>query len=283
MIQGLDSKVPIVNPDGTPTLYLLQLLQGRGGNIQGAVNDAAGALTVAQAAQADVDALELRNINTGSGLTGGGNLTADRTLSLNAGINLLTDVDTATTPPTSGQALVWETASSLWKPGTVSGGGGGLSSGTSFPGSPLTNDLFYRTDRALLYFYNGTRWLTVNTYSQQYDLTQYGTANIEWPLPMGNLYDVWSVSLHISGFVGTGAPASNYRTYTMNYYDGVSGAAVGSVNTTGFTASGIWSQASANTGVLVSKTNKILYSTVATTGTPSPTNHRLNHIMRLVG
>jgi len=40
-------------------------------------------------------------------------------------VNALSDVDTATTAPTNGQALVWESASSLWKPGTVSGGGGG--------------------------------------------------------------------------------------------------------------------------------------------------------------
>jgi hypothetical protein len=40
-------------------------------------------------------------------------------------INALSDVDTSTTTPTNGQALVWESASSLWKPGTVSGGGGG--------------------------------------------------------------------------------------------------------------------------------------------------------------
>jgi hypothetical protein len=40
-------------------------------------------------------------------------------------VNALSDVDTATTAPTNGQALVWESASSLWKPGTISGGGGG--------------------------------------------------------------------------------------------------------------------------------------------------------------
>ena len=38
-------------------------------------------------------------------------------------INALADVDTATTLPTNGQALVWD--GSAWKPGTVSGGGGG--------------------------------------------------------------------------------------------------------------------------------------------------------------
>jgi collagen type VII alpha len=38
-------------------------------------------------------------------------------------INALQDVDTATTLPTSGQALVWD--GTVWKPGTVAGGGGG--------------------------------------------------------------------------------------------------------------------------------------------------------------
>jgi len=122
MIQGLDNKIPIVNPDGTPTLYLLQLLQGRGGNIQGAVDDAADALTQV-ALKADKSIL----LTAGSGLSGGGDLSANRSFALNAGIDLLTDVDTSTTPPTNGQALVYETASSLWKPGTVSGGGGAKS------------------------------------------------------------------------------------------------------------------------------------------------------------
>lgn len=35
----------------------------------------------------------------------------------------LTDVDVSTTPPLNAQALVWDDASQLWVPGTVSGGG----------------------------------------------------------------------------------------------------------------------------------------------------------------
>lgn len=37
----------------------------------------------------------------------------------------LTDVDTASTPPTDGQALVYDDASGLWVPGDVAAGGGG--------------------------------------------------------------------------------------------------------------------------------------------------------------
>jgi hypothetical protein len=39
-----------------------------------------------------------------------------------SGINDLSDVDTSTTPPTNGQALVWNNANLEWEPGTVGGG-----------------------------------------------------------------------------------------------------------------------------------------------------------------
>ena len=42
---------------------------------------------------------------------------------IQTGIDSLTDVDTSTTAPTDGQALVWDNANSKWEPGTVSGSG----------------------------------------------------------------------------------------------------------------------------------------------------------------
>jgi hypothetical protein len=39
-----------------------------------------------------------------------------------------------------------------------------LGDGTSFPVSPTSGDLYYRTDRHLLYFHDGTRWLTTTLY-----------------------------------------------------------------------------------------------------------------------
>ena len=43
------------------------------------------------------------------------------------GVDNLSDVDTSTVAPTDGQALVWDNTAGKWEPGTVSGGGGGLS------------------------------------------------------------------------------------------------------------------------------------------------------------
>jgi hypothetical protein len=53
--------------------------------------------------------------NATTSATGGGSSTLDG----------LTDVDTSTTPPTNGQALVYDTGTSLWKPGSVASGGAG--------------------------------------------------------------------------------------------------------------------------------------------------------------
>ena len=47
-------------------------------------------------------------------------------------------------------------------------------SGTSFPGSPATNRRVFRTDLGIEFFYNGTRWLSVDLYSmvlEKYNLT----------------------------------------------------------------------------------------------------------------
>ena len=58
-------------------------------------------------------------------------------------INVLADVDTASVAPTNGQALVWNSGSSQWKPGSVAGGAGGVTkiiAGTNITINP-TNGL----------------------------------------------------------------------------------------------------------------------------------------------
>ncbi len=60
-------------------------------------------------------------------------------------INALADVDTATTLPTSGQALIWN--GSAWVPGTVSGGGsGGTGAGAVTEVNGLTGSVTLTTD-----------------------------------------------------------------------------------------------------------------------------------------
>lgn len=102
---------------------------------------------------------------------------------------------------------------------TPAGSGGGISSGTSFPGSPSNNDLFYRTDRDLLYFYDGTRWLTV----QQFE-TGPGWVEAAAPLaatatlarwPVRADYGTYLERWNIKTFQTNGTPASNNMSVVL--------------------------------------------------------------------
>ena len=78
----------------------------------------------------------------------------------------LTDVDTSTVPPTSGQALIWDNISGIWKPGSVASSGG-VTSSTTPPVSPNENDLWFNTENLNLYIYyndgDSIQWVQINT------------------------------------------------------------------------------------------------------------------------
>lgn len=119
VLQPLQDRIKIVNDDGTPTQYFIRWAQQKQIDIRNSV-------TAEQVQQILVDFVATLTIAGGTGIQVTGSLALPPvTITLNAGINMLTDVDTLTTPPTNGQALVWDTATSLWKPGSVASGGGG--------------------------------------------------------------------------------------------------------------------------------------------------------------
>lgn len=162
--------------------------------------------------------------------------------------------------------------------------GSAATSGTVFPSSPATGQRFFRTDRHLEYFFDGTRWLTTQLFRDTYDMTLSAGVNVTTPLPYAGTYDLWSEGIDYAGTVGNSSPASNYNTYQVNGYDGASANLIGTFNTSAFGASSAWSAGSVATGVLVSKTNKITFSTKsATTGSPGVVAMGIQHRYRLVG
>ena len=68
MLQNLENRTAISNPDGTPTEYFIRLLQARGG--------------ILEDNQTAIEELLARRIIAGTGLSGGGTLAADVTLNL---------------------------------------------------------------------------------------------------------------------------------------------------------------------------------------------------------
>lgn len=123
--QKLRHDIPVVDPQtGLPTDYLLQMLYRLTQNAENTEDEALKGSTL---------------LNTGTGLAGGGELGTPLTLTLDADLDDLNDVDTTTTPPDDGQALVWNDADNLWKPGDVAGGGGG--GGSDYEAGPPTPPL----------------------------------------------------------------------------------------------------------------------------------------------
>jgi hypothetical protein len=114
--QPLNNRIAIVDKDGNPTPYFIRMLQERGITLDDKIS--------AAEAQALIDAWASdRDIIAGDGLSGGGNLSSDVTIDLDAVLNDLNDVD-LTIPPTDGQVLGYDAMAAVWKAIDQSGGGG---------------------------------------------------------------------------------------------------------------------------------------------------------------
>lgn len=96
----------------------------------------------------------------------------------------------------------------------------GVPSGSSFPGSPATNSIFFRTDKGLFCFYDGTRWLSVQLF--EFATSYFGagqTASIVAGnfAPLGVATNLWFVDLRWAYFVSTTHSGTQY--WTLQLYD----------------------------------------------------------------
>lgn len=165
---------------------------------------------------------------------GGGDITTDPAWAAKGNLIVGTANDTAAilTAGANGKVLSADSAQTTglaWISQT------GLPTGTSFPGSPSTNDLFYRTDLSLLCFYDGTRWLSLNQYSANFErngsvaepiaasTTAYKLMPLSEAIWVENLYYLFFVN---SG--GTALGASHKWVLTLRIGDG--GTTISTVN-----------------------------------------------------
>lgn len=93
--------------------------------------------------------------------------------------------------------------------------------GTSFPGSPATSERFFRTDRGLEYYYDGTRWLTTTLFYANGGANETlipFTANAEFArnYPAFNpTYQSYIVDWLITWAVSVNANGSNFWQLTL--------------------------------------------------------------------
>lgn len=97
--------------------------------------------------------------------------------------------------------------------------------GTAFPSSPRTDERFFRTDRGIEYFYDGTRWLSTQLHvlqvtqrdtAQPQPMTSSGAAVNRVANPWSGVYDIYLLDYVMSGVMTTGSTGTNYFTSRLS-------------------------------------------------------------------
>jgi hypothetical protein len=149
-----------------------------------------------------------------------------------------------------------------------------LGGGTANPGSPATNDRFFRTDLGLEIMYDGTRWLTTTLYQCALPfadalppISATGTAH-RVALPLLSTYTIRVIDYWAGFFVSGGTALSGSHKWVCDLKIAVTGTALGTININSG-ASSVWRQGTAlaiNTNVAITEFELEVLSTK--TGTP---------------
>lgn len=155
--------LPIAQVDVTGlTADLATKYDKTGGTISGAAT-ITGTLGVIGAVTASSSMTILGAANLSSTLGVSGTATLSGTLNVNNGATL------SSTLTVLGAANL---SSTLGVTGKATLGSSVNMGGTSFPSSPITKDTYYRSDLGMWFFYDGTRWLSMQLFERQYDYLQ---------------------------------------------------------------------------------------------------------------
>jgi hypothetical protein len=154
------------------------------------------------------------------------------------------------------------------------GGGGGIDSGTSFPGSPTTDDLFHRTDLDEIFFYDGTRWLgiaPIYSYPSLQDALGPFSANGQhlYHAMFGVDFDLWIEKWFVVTNVLTTNDGTKFWTVTL---EDSAGNDLGSFNTSADTAGTRTNHETTINALLGTTTPDDLWVQVDTTKTSTPGN-----------
>jgi hypothetical protein len=165
--------------------------------------------------------------------------------------------------------------------------GTGVPAGTSFPGSPATNDLYFRTDRSLLYFYDGTRWLTLQEYAMpvaiQDTLQGAGTGT---PQTLGYMaldngtYDLYVTRIACSTTIITTNSGVSY--WTITFARQPSATSLGSFNTSADTVN-VNTRHTVTVNALAGTSDRYVTAAIAKTGTPGAAYVISSLFYRMVG
>jgi hypothetical protein len=161
--------------------------------------------------------------------------------------------------------------------------------GTSFPGSPTSDDLFYRSDLNMWFFYDGTRWLSTQVFvvssSTEANATSYFIASstsknrvmvASMVTPFGT--DVWIEAIALGIAISSGGTAlSGSHKWVLDFM--VDNAAIPATSLASISidsgSSGIFKSYSVDVGALrgAAATNPVISMNITKTGTPGDLNN----------
>ena len=104
--------------------------------------------------------------------------------------------------------------------------------GTSFPVSPATGDRYFRTDRGLEYYYDGTRWLTVTEYRMPLGAwSNISATATEIPAAVdAATYDIYITKLIATMYGGTLSGTQYWTIDTFHWVGATQGSVVATTN-----------------------------------------------------
>jgi hypothetical protein len=155
-------------------------------------------------------------------------------------------------------------------------------SGTGFP-TAAAGDRFWRTDRGLEYYYDGTRWLTTTLFTIPTSMT----SSISVAADNGNIgvfglmpasHGIWLATMYMTTYVATTNNGSNFWTVTLT--QGSNGASLGNFTTASDSAN---TYTEHTIVVDATTTEKLIYPNPVNTGAPGAIFPAAQLSFRLVG
>lgn len=142
------------------------------------------------------------------------------------------------------------------------GSSGSVSTGTSFPGSPGDGDLFFRSDRGIMYFYDltNTRWLSVTQYvidlpvvSALFPISATSQFMVGMTQPWSGIYSFLVERFQFTSFLTLATTASNYYTAALLAKSAAADATLGTASSQSTTQSN-WTMNSISINTVVAST-----------------------------
>lgn len=160
-------------------------------------------------------------------------------------------------------------------------------SGTVFPSSPVTGDIFYRSDRMIEYSWDGTRWLSTQLFvlsvgNKAALLPLTASADFHEANPMAGLYDIYVTRGVISSLPTAATPASNFFSSQFQTIDGSTAANIGAAMSQVSAALNVWTTQAVVINAVVASTIEALNLANTETGIASTSIVGCLHY-RLVG